>query len=221
MLKVSPTEELAKQMVEKFCSQIVWFRAIHNIYKQLFEDDEAQKLMERTAKSFFNDLNKILIGYILLEFVKITDPAAITMNKKEQENFTIDNLIETIDWPSDVKQNLQLLRNKTYTFRKHIKEARNKLLAHNDKCVFLTGKILGEFPNGEDEEFLKALEDICNITHNVCFNSIFGDIAVADYSDVRNLKKALKKALVFDKMFSESRGNEKAKLFSYLKETLH
>ena len=34
----------------------------------------------------------------------------------------------------------------------------------------------------------------------------------------RDLKKALKKALVFDRLFSESKGKEKVKLFQYLHE---
>lgn len=34
--------------------------------------------------------------------------------------------------------------------------------------------------------------------------------------DVEDLKKALKRALVFDRVFSESKGEEKAKLFKYL-----
>lgn len=172
--------------------------------------------MERTAQSFFKDLNIILLNYCLLEFVKITDPATT----KEQENFTIDNLIESIDWPQDVQQKLRSLNDRTKIFRCHTINARNKLLAHNDKDVFLTDKILGEFPKGEDETFLKTLEEICDITHTVCFNSIFGDISVSMHGDVLDLKKTLKKAMVYDKLFSESTGNEKVKLFSYLREKI-
>ena len=216
MKKVSHTGKVAAQIVKKFCNQVVWFRAVHNIYKELYENEEADILMERTAQSFFIDINMILLNYILLEFVKITDPA-IT---KWQEHFTIDNLIESIDWPQDVQQKLKSLNDKTKTFRSYTIKARNKLLAHNDKDVFLTNKILGEFPKGEDETFLKTLEDICDITHTACFNSIFGHISVAMHGDVLDLKKTLKKALVFDKLFSESTGNEKAKLFSYLREKI-
>jgi hypothetical protein len=216
MKKVSHTDEVAAQIVKKFCNQLVCFRAVHNIYKELFENEEAHILMERTALSFFTDLNKIFHNYILLEFVKITDPAK-TMG---HENFTIDNLVESIDWPQDVQQELRLLSEKSKTFRKRTVNARNKLLAHLDKEVFLTDKILGGFQEGDDEVFLKTLEEICNITHKVCFNSIFGHISVAMNGDVLDLKKTLKKALAFDKLFAESTGNERAKLFSYLQEKI-
>ena len=75
---------------------------------------------------------------------------------------------------------------------------------------------LGSFPDGEDERFLSLLEEICNITHEACFNSIFGSIGVSTLGDVEDFKKALKKALVFDRLFSESTGNETVKLFKYL-----
>ena len=213
MKKVSYTGKVAAQIIKKFCNQVVWLRAVHNIYQELYENKEADILMKKTAQSFFNDLRIILHNYILLEFVKITDPATTCGH----ENFTIDNLIESIDWPEDVQRKLKSLNDKTKTFKLDtIKKARNKLLAHNDKNVFLTNKILGKFPKGEDETFLKTLINICDITHTACFNSIFGDISVAMHGDVLDLKKALKKAMVYDRLFSESVGTEKAKLFSYL-----
>ncbi|MBI5056906.1 MAG: hypothetical protein HZB61_09865 [Nitrospirae bacterium] len=185
---------------------------MHNIYKELFDDKEAHILMERTASSFFIDLNKILLDYTLLEFAKITDPA-IT---KGQENFTIENLIESIDWPQGVQQTLSSLNDKARAFRSHIIKARHKLLAHYDKDIFLNDTILGEFPAGEDEIFLKILEEICDIVHTACFGSIFGSISVAMHGDVQDLKKTLERALAFDRLFSESTGNEKGKLLSYL-----
>lgn len=87
---------------------------------------------------------------------------------------------------------------------------------HNDKETFLNDEVLGGFPAGEDERFLSLLEEICNITHEACFNSIFGSVCVSTLGDVEDLKKALKKALVFDRLFSESTGKEKAKLLKYL-----
>jgi len=216
MKKVSHKGKEATELVKKFGNQIVRFHAIHHMYKELFEDEEAHILMERTANSFFRDLNTILQHYILLEFAKITDPATT----KGQENFTIDNLIQSIDWPQDIQDKLTTLNDKTKNFRKHIIEARNKLLAHMDKEVHLTDQVLGGFPKGEEEVFLQTLVEICDITHKACFNSIFGQISVAMEGDVLDLKKTLRRALAFEKRFSESTGEEKAKLFSYVREDI-
>jgi hypothetical protein len=212
MKTIPHADETAKRMVKRFCNQVFWLRVARHEYRELFENEESQILMERTAPSFFVHLNTILHNYLLLEFVKITDPAT----SMGQENFTVDNLIESIGWPIGVREKLRSLSDKAKTFRRRVLDARNKLLAHMDKEVFLTDTILGRFPEGEDEEFLRALEEVCNIIHEVCFGSIWGHTVVAGPGDVLNFKKALRNAVAFDKLLSESTGQETARLFSYL-----
>jgi len=216
MKAVPHSDEIAKQMVKRFCDQFIWLRVVHNIYKELFENDETQILMKNTAPSFFSYFNTILINCLFLEFVKITDPVMTGAH----ENFTVDNLIKSINWPQNVYQELKALSEKTKIFKQYAKDARNKLLAHIDKEIFLSNKTLGKFPVGEDERFLEILERICNITHEVCFGSILGTISLTAPGDVVNLKRALTKALAFDRLLSESTGSELSKLFDYLKEAV-
>ncbi len=215
--KQQHTDVTVSKMVATFCHYVVWLRSVFNIYKELYENDEAKQVMDKTAQSFFADLNMIFNNYLLLEFAKITDPATSRVNGENIENFTVNNLITRVDWPENIVSTLELLRKEVETFRGYIKDARNKLLAHYDKETFLNGKALGDFPFGAEERFLSVLEEICNITHKACFNSIFGSISVSMRGDVEDLKKALKKALVLDRLFSESKGEEKAKLFEYLR----
>jgi hypothetical protein len=208
--KVNYTGKEAAELVKKFCNIVFRFHVLHHTYKELFEDEDAHILMENTANSFFSDLNTILHHYILLEFAKITDPAKTGKN----ENFTIDNLIESIDWPEDILSTLTSLSDKAKKFRDYLIEARHKLLAHMDKGVHLNGKNIGGFPEGEEELFLQTLKEICETTHKACFDTIYGDIAVAKEGDVQDLKKTLKRALAFDKKFSESTGKELSELFA-------
>lgn len=214
MRKVSHNDEIAQKMVKAFGKHVIELRSAHRIYKELFESEETENLLDKTAQSFFDDLRIILRNYILLEFAKITDPA----ESRGEENFTIANIIESVCWPKRVEQKLKILNEKANRFRSYIKETRNKLLAHIDKKIFLLKKKLGGFPKGKDEQFLTILEEICNIIHKACFNSIFGSISVSMIGDVEDLRKALKKGLVFDRLFSESKGAEKAKLFQYLRQ---
>lgn len=123
---ISHTEEAAKTIVEKFCGQVVWLLNVRRIYAELFEDKQSQVLMEKTAPSFFGDLNRIMHGYLLLEFAKITDPAK-TLKKR---NFTIDNLIESIEWPPDIREELEALRDKTKSFRNYILPAAQTACPH-------------------------------------------------------------------------------------------
>jgi hypothetical protein len=209
---ISHTDEAAKTIVEKFCGQVVWLLNVRRIYAELFEDEQSQVLMEKTASSFFGDLSRIMHGYLLLEFAKITDRAKTS----EKENFTIDNLIESIEWPSDIREELKALRDKTKPFITRIPPARHKLLAHTDKETFLADRTLGEFPKGEDEVFLKTLQKVCDVTYKACFGTIFGQIITAQPGDISDLKGALEKAVAFDQLLSESSGQEATRLHSIL-----
>jgi hypothetical protein len=206
------TDEDAKIVVKRFCDQVFWLRRIRHIYKVLFENDASVTLMEKTAPSFFGDLNMILHNYILLQFSKITDPA-ITRGK---ENFAVDNLIASIHWPQDIRDKLTDLSHKAKDFRKLILGARHKLIAHTDKETFLAEMTLGEFPQGEDETFLKTLQEICDITHEACIGSIFGHMNLAMPGDVVNFRRALENAVAFNELLSDSSGQEMIRFLSYL-----
>lgn len=182
------------------------------MYEELFEKEDSSGLIERTASSFFADLNTILQYYLLLEFVKVTDPPTTGKN----ENLTVDNLIESINWPQHILEKLISLRQKTTTFRSYVLAARNKLLAHIDKETFLAEKTLGGFPEGEDELYLKTLEEIADIAHEACFGRIIGQRVLAAPGDVINLKKTLANSVAFDRLLAESNGKEKIRLYSYL-----
>ena len=49
---------------------------------------------------------------------------------------------------------------------KKIKDARNKILAHNDRSVFAKGLPLGSFPKGQDENYFLALGQLCSMIWN-------------------------------------------------------
>jgi len=209
---ISYTDGAAKKLVEKFCGQVVWLLNVRRIYAELFEDEQSEVLMEKTARSFFVDLGSIMHCYLLLECAKITDRA----KTGDKENLTIDNLIESIEWPSDIRKELEALREKTMPFTNHILPARHKLCAHTDKKTVLEDRMLGEFPPGEDKEFLETLHRFCDIIHKACFGTIFGEISTAQAGHVSDLKGALEKTVAFDQLLSESSGQEAARLHSIL-----
>jgi hypothetical protein len=209
MLKVvSHKDERSKEVVKRFCDQVFMLRSVRHMYEELFEKEDSYAIMENTASSFFWHLNTILQNYLLLEFAKISDRAMTRKN----ENLTVDNLVLSIDWPQHIQERLRSLSEKTEDFRSYVLEARHKLLAHTDKATFLAQKTLGVFPEGKDEEFLKALEEICDIAHEACFGCIFGDMVVSGPGDVIDLKRTLINGLAFKQLLDESKGQERARL---------
>ena len=216
--KLHPNDESTRELVKTFCDHIFWLKQIHYSFYQLFEDDGAQFLMERTAPAFFSDLSNILADYFLLEVAKLTDPPTSPVGGERRENFTVSNLIETIEWPSDCLQEVKKLNESVLSFRKYIKPARNSLLAHYDKVTVMASNPLGGFPEGEDKRLLEVLEQLCNLLHKAAFGEILGDMVPNHPGDVLDLKKALKRSLAFNKLFSDSKGEELMRLSRLLKE---
>jgi hypothetical protein len=217
---ISYTDETAKNIIKKFCGHVHWLVRVRHIFKVLFEDEQpsCRTLMERTASSFFDDLNRILQEYLLLECAKITDPATNGSN----ENFTVDYLVQKIDWPNkDILKELKSLQGITEHFRSYIKRPRNRLLAHLDRRAVLSGKAFGAFPEGEDKTFFDALQKICNITHEACVGTIYGDMSPTTGGDVINLRKTLECAVAFKEALSGSSGQNKTWLYSCLEKATH
>jgi hypothetical protein len=119
----------------------------------------------------------------------------------------------------DIFKKLKSLHAITEEFRKHIEPARNRLLAHLDKEAVLSGKPHGEFDEGEDRRFFDALQELCNITHEACSGTIYGDMILTRSGDVINLRKALKHAIAFDEALSESSDQIRKWLYACLKKT--
>jgi hypothetical protein len=199
--------------VMSFCEYVVWLKGIHHIYIELFERDDAQNLMTATASMLFWDLNKVIIDYLLIGIARITDPPRTS----GRENFTIANLLETIDWPPEVRAELVVLNQKLAAFRDRIAPARNKLIAHLDKASFLGDFGLGEFPEGQDREVMQALEEMCNVMRKATHGEIFGSIGVGGPGDVLDLKKFLLRGLAFDEALSAAPREEQSRLYDALR----
>ena len=100
-------DEKTKKIVKSFCGQVHNLRIVRHMYEELFETEDSYVLMEKTAPSFLTHLNTIFQNYLLLEFAKISDPEKSSGN----ENFTVDNLILSIEWPQDIKKRLEAQNN--------------------------------------------------------------------------------------------------------------
>jgi hypothetical protein len=218
MNKLKPTDKAACEMVENFCDYFIALKAKYDIYEELFENDKTKLLMEKTARAFFLDyFNEIIVNYLLLEFAKITDREC--SNNGKRENFTVDNLINIIDWPDNIKGRLEELKSKTKSFHSSIETARNRLLAHYDKESFLNKIVLGTFTSDDEGvKFIETLQEICVLTHEACFGSNGGEIGVYLPGDVQELEKVLKKALVYDRLVFEGNIEENTRLLKYLGE---
>ena len=216
MLIAEPQAKASQKTVLAFCNHFARLKAQHHTFKVLFDDVRLRALMENTAREFFFELNILMQEHLLLECMKLMDPAESRVKNEYRENFTIFNLDETINWSSETKQTLRDLLEEIKPFQAYLKPARNMMLAHYDKEMMMTDARLGAFPAGEDDKFMRILEKVCNLIHAECFGTIFGDIGVTVAGDVYDFRKMIAKASVYDDLFESSTGEKRVNLYDRL-----
>jgi hypothetical protein len=186
-----------QEIVEAFCKECMWAWVAYEQYLKLFEKGEARlNLLDKVASRFFGDLNTIMIGYLLTQICKLTDPAKTLGNP----NLTTNYLVEYLPWPPDVKEELLKISLKLVSFRKYIVDARNKILSHNDLTTIVKGNTLGAFPAGEEKVFWDNLQNFVSIAYGHYFGNIYPINAVSQY-DADDLIEALKKSIDYDEYF--------------------
>jgi hypothetical protein len=169
-------------------------------------------VLKSTGESFFAYLNIILQNYVLLQCAKISDPKSMS----GKSNLTVDFIADCIDWSDETQTKLNTLREAIGGFRSKIIDARHKILGHIDVKTALSNNVLGTFNAGEDKTFMKNLEEICDVTFREAFSKPFGEVCLGLPGDVLDFKKSLRMANAFRKLFEESSGDDKLRLFEMI-----
>jgi hypothetical protein len=187
-----------KEVIVEFgvlCSEVC---ADFHLYRSLFEANQRDMdLLNSVAPKLFEDLNRILINNLFLQFSKITDPARTGKNA----NLTTNYLVEEIAWPDEVRQNLQDSNQRLKMFRKYIEKARSKRIAHADLPAQLEKMgTLGGFPEGTDTRFLEGLQAFINIAYGHFHQgSVYPIDPGTTSTDTHQLIRALEKAILYDR----------------------
>jgi hypothetical protein len=193
---VNPNEDIAI-----FANHCVIMRSIYLHAKILFEDstDEDKARMSRAAPTFFGDINRMFVEYMILQVCKITDPA---QDFRKNDNHTIAFLLQHYDFSADPAtiQRLAQLDARLQAFREKLLPARNKLISHSDRDAILAGQALGGAPQSAWEEFWLDLQDVVCIIYEKVFGTTFYINGVAMLSDADGLLKALKHGACFDQL---------------------
>jgi len=197
---MNPDEDIAI-----FANHCVFMRSIYLHGKILFEasTEEDRARMSRAAPTFFGDINKMLVEYIILQVCKITDPA---QDIRKNDNHTIAFLLQHYDFSADpaTKQRLAQLDAQLRAFRQKLLPARNKLISHSDRDAILARQNLGGAPQSDWDHFWIDLQEVVCIIYEKVFGTPLHINGVAMLSDAHGLLKALKHAACFDQLLDAS-----------------
>lgn len=187
-----------KEIIRCFCEQCSWVKTVYNEYCFLYESGELRReLLNKISSHFFRRLQEILIEYLILNICKLTDSA----NCGKENNLTVEYVLKQIEPEVQEKLQLKELSKNIHLFRGRIKDARHKLVAHLDVNTTLSDKRLGEFPEGEDKQFWKYVQEFVDKIHRYHFEGEPFPLDLSPAYSAKDLLWALKKTVFFDQYF--------------------
>ena len=134
------------------------------------------------------------------EICKLHEPAI----QGNSLNLTIDYIVRFGNWGPDAERIKKIVARLEPLF-KRIKLARNKVLAHNDLEALMDSSELGEFPEGLDEEYFLALQELVNEVHEKWLDGPypFNDLARVDALGLLNILEKAKRGAIEQKKRGE------------------
>lgn len=192
--------ETEVKTVKSFCDIYFWMLVLRRYFKVIFESNLSNDLpIINRAAHFFHDLSNILVDHFLLQAAKVMDRA----QSFGKDNLSVYYIKERIQWPLEVKSQLKHLIEIMQKFNSHIRDARDRILSHNDLATILKGETLGQFPEGMDKTFLNALGEFAELTHRTCVGTPFNPIETFP-GDAYDFVKILKSANAFDRYMEDN-----------------
>jgi hypothetical protein len=101
--------------------------------------------------------------YWILQVCKLFDKK-YTFGDKNKPNLVLDYVIDEVPWPTEVKANLQRLKREMQPFADHLKDARDRVVAHHDLKALVEQKDewFGRHATDDEIRFYDLLLDFLN-----------------------------------------------------------
>lgn len=153
----------SKQIIDEFCGLCDKLLQTWQMRKYLFDDNPNEGALKIPYhQHFFYRIQAVLQESWLHQLAKLHDPA-VQGGSNGHVNLSIDYIIDYGKWEPKTKNELIELRTKMTALAKPIRDARNKILSHNDLVVLLESKELGGFDQGEDEIYFNNLRKFASL----------------------------------------------------------
>ena len=177
---------------EKFRDECTGLSKTYNMYRDLRENGaETEKILQDSARAFFEQLNEVLIDRFFLQVCRLTDPDR-TGSKVNLTSQYIDEQLHRhcLMTPEIMKHSRALLR-----YRKVLQRARNQLIAHLDRTTILGTKALGAHGENDAIDFLQSLQEYCDAVGTAIGAGPSSFLGIGEPGDAIDLLKVLERGL--------------------------
>ncbi|MBS1209263.1 MAG: hypothetical protein H6R19_1661 [Proteobacteria bacterium] len=172
----------SKEVINTFCELCDWLLQIWQTRKYLFDENPNEAALKTPRHAhFFYRLQVVLQEAWLHQLAKLHDPA-VQGGSNGHINLSLNYIIEYGQWDHVTKTTLTDLLAEMSTLAKPIKDARNKVLSHNDLAVLLNATELGSFDAGADEIYFRKLHKFASLVSQTVLGEpfVFDDLVQND-----------------------------------------
>jgi len=152
---------MTKDIARLFYDVCNWAYEAWVTHKCLFENNDKATDILQMGIAFSNRLSTITQEYALQQIAKLHDPA----EQKKDANVSIDFVVKFGEWGCREPE-IEAIEERLVRLWGYLKPARNKLLAHNDLAALQENEPLGAFPEGEDDLYFAALQELVDAVHD-------------------------------------------------------
>lgn len=167
-------------------------RRNYNTYNDLFFS-ENDRILLKTASTFFNDIAEILARDWILQVCKLMDMAETIYKKQVFENISIKLVNSQLDSCNLLSSNIVDVSKKILEYGEKLTPARHKRLAHFDREHQVKSVTLGDTTEQELKEFLSSIQSYCDLVGTAIGIGPLDFTASGCPGDVHDLLKVLKK----------------------------
>ncbi len=172
-----------------FRDSCIWLQNCFNTFQHLYDSGaETEAALQRTAASFFADLNSILQEYFFLQVRKITDSAS----SRGRENLTLNNINETLVRTGLMTPEISALSTDILSYRALTSVISNRVVAHADKDTTFHKGLVGSHSDAELETFMSNVRAYTDAVGIALGLGPLDYETQAGHGDVLDLIKALK-----------------------------
>lgn len=176
-----------------------------HIYGKLYPAEKANGVLTTSSARFFSFLLMLLMRDFYLEAAKILDPPTTKVNGAERDNLTVRQIVEKLEWTPAQKLELSKYKEKLIGFNPYLREARNRIIAHNDleTCENDVSEVVEGFDVALETDFVGTLKGFSEYLHKVTFGKTWGKYVPGCPNGVNDLRNDLYRARAFEKILND------------------
>ncbi len=193
MEETEPIEEpLTVEDMEVFCRACSWVREVWCVHRAFQDNLPTDSHLRHRHGYLLYRLSLITQEYVLLQISKLHDP----MGCGDRITIGFDLILRRGRWDDVTRAELQRIHSELQGLGGVAKNARNKIIAHNDRRTAIAEGCLGAFSPGLDDKYLQLLQEFVSLLYEKTVGGPypFDDFATVDtqnlISDLSRLAKA-------------------------------